>query len=218
MKTARIVLLLALAGCGRTEAPSPAPPNDAANAPSNATANATASVVRTGAVRKLLLARPFTVAQPYQHAWRREKPLVSSGWILVVEVDPAMSQPHQHAMPVLLVGEQTAEPVNSGQPSGNVVAVVPGAIDASNLTVWYGPPDLPESVDGPWIALARAKAPAEDVTTFTASEVAAARALGGATLPAQDRVELDRSVAQLILRFSPEERALAQSMLVPVLK
>lgn len=207
MKAARFLLLLAIAGCGRTEAPSPTPPTAT-----------TQSVTRTGAVRKLLLARPFTVAQPYEHAWRLEKPQVSSGWILVVEVDPAMSEAHQSTMPVLLVGEQTAEPVNSGQPSGNVVVIVPGAIDESNLSVWYGPPDLPESVDGAWITLARARVRPEDLTTFTASEVAAARALGGATLPARDRVELDRSVAQLIIRFSPEERALAESLLVPVTK
>ena len=206
MKAVGVVLLLALAGCSRTEAPVPAPPSSAT------------TVVRTGAVRKLLLTRPFTVAQPYAHMWRREKPQVSSGWVFVVEVDPAMSEPHQHAMPVLLVGEQTAEPVNSGQPSGNVVAVVPGAIDESNLSVWFGPPDLPETVDGAWITLARARVRAEDVTTFTPGEVAAARALGGATLQARDRVELDRTVAQLILTFSPEERALAESLLVPVLK
>jgi hypothetical protein len=119
---------------------------------------------------------------------------------------------------VLLVGGETAEVVNSGQPSGNVVAIVPGAIDEARLSVWFGPPDLPESVDGAWIRLARAKSPPEDVTTFTAVEVAAARAQGGATLPARDRVEVDRSIAQLILRFSPEERSLAESLLVPVMK
>ena len=206
MKTLHVALVLTLAGCSRTESTAPAPPD------------AATTVVRAGAVRKLLLARPFTVAQPYEHAWRREKPQVSSGWVLVVEVDPAMSEPHQHAMPVLCVGEQTAEPVNFGQPSGNVVAIVPGAIDESNLSVWFGPPDLPEQVDAAWITLARARVRTEDVATFTPSEVAAARARGGATLQARDRVEVDRAVAQLILTFSPEERALAESLLVPVLK
>jgi hypothetical protein len=203
-----IAIPLAISGCGRSE--SLAPPT------SNATQ--TPPPTRTGAVRKLLYAQPFTVATPYAHMWRREKPQVSSGWILVIEVDPAMTEPHQSAMPVLLAGEQTAEPVNFGQPSGNVVAVVPGAIDESNLSVWFGPPDLPETVDGPWITLARAKAPPENVTTFTTAEVAAARALGGPSLSAADRVAIDRSIAQLILRFSPEERQLAESLLVPVLK
>jgi hypothetical protein len=207
MKAARYALLIALAGCGRTEAPAPAT--------SNAT---TQSVSRTGAVRKLLLARPFTVATPYTHMWRREKPEVTGGWILVIEVDPSMTEPHQHAMPVLLVGGETAEPVNFGQPSGNVVAIVPGPIDESNLTVWFGPPDLAESVDGAWITLARAKARPEDVATFTAAEVGAARALGGASLQAADRVGVDRSIAPLILRFSPQERELAETLLVPVTK
>jgi hypothetical protein len=205
MRPLHVALVLALAGCSRTHTPAPAPPNTAT------------TVVRTGAVRKLLLARPFTVAQPYEHLWRLEKPRVSSGWIVVVEVEPSMTAPHQHAMPVLLVGEQTAEVVNFGQPSGNVVAVVPGAIDESNLSVWFGPPDLPESVDATWITRERARVRPAELATFTASEVAAACTLGGATLSTRDRVELDRSVAELIVRFSPEERALAESLLVPVL-
>lgn len=206
MRTARFVLLLALAGCGRSEAPAPV------------SAATTAAPTRTGAVRKLVLARPFTVAESYTHMWRREKPQVSSGWIFVLEVDPSMTEPHQHAMPVLCAGDQTAEPVNFGQPSGNVVAIVPDPLDTPNLTVWFGPPDLPEQVDAAWISLARAKAPPADVVTFTSAEIAAAMERGGGLLKVANRVELDRTAAHLILRYSPEEHALAESLLVPVTK
>jgi hypothetical protein len=118
-----------------------------------------------------------------------------------------MTEPHQRAMPVLLVGGETAECVNFGQPSGNVVAIVPGSVGESAMTVWFGPPDLPENVDASWIATARAHARAEDLVTFTAGEIAAARRRGGAPLEAADRIALDHEAARLILEHSPEERA-----------
>jgi len=203
MKTQVGLLLLALAGCGRSEAPAPAP------------SSATQTVLRTGAVRKLVLARRFTVAEPYVHAWRLEKPRVTGGWLFVIEVDPSMTEPHQRAMPVLCAGDQTAECVNFGQPSGNVVAIVPDPLDEASLSVWFGPPALPESVDAAWIALARAKVRKEDIATFTTAEIAAAGERGGTALAAADRAELDRAAAHLILEFAPEERELAESLLEP---
>jgi hypothetical protein len=185
-----------------------------------------APVLRQGPVRKLLLARPFTVAEPYAHIWRREQPPVSAGWILVIEVDPSMTEPHQRAMPVLLVGDQTVECVNFGQPLGNVVALLPAAVDGSGIPqldwaenpTWFGPPDLPESVDSSWIARARAGVRAEQRTTFAAAEIAEARERGGAVLAVADRVELERAAARLILEYSPRERELAESLLVPLIK
>jgi hypothetical protein len=200
----RITVLLAsaaLAACGSSAAPE------------------LSAIVRTGSVRGLLSARPFTVAQPYAHAWRREKPAVSGGWLLVLDVDPAMTEPHQAAMPVLLVGNETAECVNSGQPSGHVVVVVPTPeLDLARAPAWFGPPELPERVDSSWIATARAHAPAQDLVTFTAAEIAAARRRGGAPLQAASRIDLDREAARLILEHSPEERELAEGLLVPVTK
>ena len=208
MKTTRrrlihLALLLALPACG--------------GAATEETSSVVATI-RTGAVRKLISARPFTVAQPYVHRWRHEQPSVSAGWILVLEVDPSMTEPHQRAIPVLLVGDQTVECVNSGQPSGNVVAIVPAPVDESRFETWFGPPDLPERVDAGWIAAARAGVPAEQRTTFSAAEIASARGRGGAALQVADRVELEHEAARLILEHSPEERELAESLLVPLIK
>ena len=202
MRAARIALLLALAACGGGEE---------ASAPA-------AAPLRTGPVRRLLLARPFALAEPYPHVWRREQPAVSEGWLLVLEVDPSMTVPRQRAMPVILVDDQTAECVNFGQPSGNVVAIVPGPVSESGMSAWFGPPDLPESVDSSWIARAKAGVRAEERASFTAEEIAAARGRGGMALEAAGRVELERAAAGLILEFSPEERELAQSLLVPLIK
>jgi len=187
---------------------------------------AQAPALRQGSVRKILFARPFTVAEPYAHVWRREQPSVSAGWLLVIEVDPSMTEPHQRAMPVLLVGDQTVECVNFGQPLGNVVAILPAAVDESGVPehdwaenpTWFGPPDLPERVDASWIARAREGVRAEERITFTSAEIASARERGGAVLHVADRVGLERAAAGLILEYSPRERALAESLLVPLIK
>ena len=181
---------------------------------------------RTSPVRGIVLARPFTLAEPYVDAWRLEKPSVRSGWLVVLEVDPRFVQPHQVAMPVLLCGAETVECVNFGFDSGKVVAIVPSATDARGeptldlaaSPAWFGAPELPERVDAAWIAAERARAKPDDVATFTAEEVAAARTRGGASLQGASRIDLDRQAALLILEYSPQERDLANGMLVPQLK
>lgn len=209
MRTRRLAVLLALAsvaGCGRS--------TDAA-VPS-----------RAGPVRSLVAAKPFAVAAPYAHRWRREQPEVRAGWLLVLEVDPLYVEPHQTAMPVLLLGDQTVECVNFGLESGRVIAIVPAAADPAGMPAldlvanpaWFGPPELPERVDAGWIAAARAKARPEEIASFTASEVAQARKRGGALLQAADRVEIDRLAARWILEHAPAERELAEGLLVPVTK
>lgn len=185
-----------------------------------------AAPARTSPVRSLVLARPFTLAQPYVHFWRLEQPSVRAGWLLVLEVDPRYVEPHQVAMPILLLGGQTVECVNFGFDSGRVVAIVPApadergepVLDLAGSPAWFGAPELPERVDAAWIAAERARARPEDVATFTAEEIATARARGGATIRGADRVDLDRKAALLILEHSPQEHELADGLLVPVTK
>lgn len=189
------------------------------------TRSATTAPARTSPVRALVLARPFTLAEPYVNSWRLERPRVRSGWLLVLEVDPRFVQPRQVAMPVLLLGGQTVECVNFGFDSGRVIAIVPAAVnergeplvDLAASPVWFGAPELPERVDAAWIAAERAGAKPEEVATFTAEEVRFARARAGAPLQAASRVELDRQAALLILEHSPQERDLADGMLAPVI-
>jgi hypothetical protein len=184
------------------------------------------AAVRTSPVRGLVAARPFALAEPYVSDWRLERPTVRSGWLLVLEVDPRFVQPHQVAMPVLLLGGEVVECVNFGFDSGRVIVIVPSRVDERGEPLldlaaspaWFGAPELPERVDAAWIAAERTLARPEDVATFTATEVAAARAKAGAPLQAADRVELDRQAAFLILEHSPQERALADTLLVPVMK
>lgn len=182
--------------------------------------------VRTGPVRSLVLARPFTLEKPYEHGWRLEKPSVSAGWLLVLEVDPSYVEPRQIPMPVLLFGDQTVECVNFGQDSGRVIAIVPApadgrgqpVLDLATSPAWFGPPGLPEQVDAGWIAIERVRAHAGDVVTFTAAEIASARERGGSPLRLADRVALEHDAALLILEHSPKEHEIAEGLLVPVTK
>lgn len=172
--------------------------------------------VRTGPVRGLVLARPFSLEEPYEHVWRLEKPSVREGWLVVLEVDPSYVEPRQVSTPVLLFGDQTVECVSFGQGSGRVVGIVPGPADLATSSVGFGSPELPERVDAAWIALERSRA--EGFVTFTAPEIASARERAGEPLRIKDRVELDQIAALLILEHSPQEHEIAEALLVPVTK
>jgi hypothetical protein len=177
-------------------------------------------------VRGLVLARPFALAEPYEHVWRLEKPSVRSGWLLVIEVDPSFVQPKQVLTPVLLVGDQTVECVNFGQETGRVVAIVPAPADENGVPeldlaaspAWFASPELPERVDAAWISAERARALPAEVATFTAAEITTARERAGATLRLANRIELDQQAALLILEHSPSDHEIAEALLVPVRK
>jgi len=225
-KTHRIAFLLSLVPLAALGLASERLQPAVEQAQTRSPAAAAAAPARTSPVRGLVLARPFTLAEPYVSDWRLERPSVRSGWLLVLEVDPQYVEPHQAAMPVLLLGGETVECVNFGIDSGKVIAIVPSALDERGepqldlaaSPVWFGAPELPERVDAAWIAGDRSRARPVDVATFTAEEIAAARTRAGATLQAPNRVELDRQAALLILEHSPHEHELAERMLVPQLK
>jgi hypothetical protein len=126
-------------------------------------------------VADVVYAAPFTLREGYPHDWRREKPMVTSGTLLVLRVQPELVYPRQVAEPVLYVGEQTAERVNVGYPSGYVVAILPGNVDLVRSLLWFGTPALPEQVDAKTISAERARAVAAGVRPLLASRLRAAR-------------------------------------------
>jgi hypothetical protein len=184
---------------------------------------AAGNVARTHAsdapVRGILFAQPFALETPAVHWWRKERPSYSAGWLLVLEVDPALVQPTNRAEPVLFVGHQTAERVNHGWKSGRVVAIVPSpagadgqpTLDLASAKVWFGDPALPEETDA--AAVEQAFAAAAGAQPFSAAEIAQARALGGTPIVFQTRGQLDVQAGRLILEHAPEERELGESLL-----
>ncbi|MFH0980332.1 MAG: hypothetical protein V2A79_02185 [Planctomycetota bacterium] len=171
------------------------------------------------AVGELVYARPFTLENGYPHLWSKDQPLVTTGYLLVLKVNPDLVIPRQVAEPVLYVGDQTAQRVNFGNESGCVIALAPGELDLTQAPIWFGRPELPERVDAATVRAERALADKAGIKPFSAEQVAAALAKGGARLNVADQtVLLGGEAAKLVLEYSPTERALAEALQVPMTK
>ena len=164
------------------------------------------------AVDGILYARRFTLKKGYLFEWSKERPLVTEGMILVLKVDPALVYPRQSLEPVLYVGNQTAERVNSGYRSGRVIAIVPGKLDLKKTPIWFGTPELPERVDAGAIKQERRLAQKAKIMPFETAKIEQAMKRGKGPLEAADRDELRRRLAPLVKQHSPAEKALVNSL------
>lgn len=180
---------------------------------------APASTQERGPVRALDVAVPFELEQPYTHFWRAEQPSYTRGWIVVLEVDPALVHVTERAQPVLCAGVETLERVNHGEVSGRVVAIVPqvrGGFGDSleGQPFWFASPALPESLT---LGELRGElARASEWRTFSAAEVDAARARGGSPIAVRDRSELDLLLGALVAEHAPDEIEKADALRVPL--
>jgi hypothetical protein len=167
------------------------------------------------AVQDIVYARPFTLVTGYTHYWRAEKPVVTSGYIVVLKVNPDLVYPRQQAEPVLYVGDQTAQRLNVGYRSGHVVAFVPGALegehklDLTKAQMWFGTPELPERVDAARIAQEKALATSVGIKAFDAAKIEALLAKSGGVLAEASDAKLLDDVADLIDQYSPQEAEIA---------
>lgn len=174
----------------------------------------------------LVYAREFRLEEAYVHWWRAERPEVRSGYLLVLEADPELLVRRQSLESVLYVGRQTAERVNSGDESGNLVALVPSAVgadgrlelDLTQAPIWFGSPELPERVDAARVELEYARALEQHITAPPPDRVRSALERGGPPLALADRVALQRAAAEVVRTFSPTEVDLARSLSAPRLK
>jgi hypothetical protein len=168
----------------------------------------------------LLHARPFTLDKPFTHVWRKEQPQFSSGWVLVLSVNPELVHPRQSAEPILFAGDQTAERVNFGDESGHVVAIVPSELDAtgrpaldlSRTLLYFGAPGLPEQVDaaraGAELAAARKRGLQPPTRTVLEATVQPA-------VHFADDDELHLYCSDLIEHYSPQETDLVSGLRAP---
>lgn len=179
---------------------------------------------QSSAVLDLVYARPFRLERAYTHWFRRERPLVDAGFLLVLDVDPKLAAPRQLEEPVLYVGSETAERVNHGHPSGRVVAIVPAprgadgwpALDLESAAMWFGEPALPEQIGAAELSRAIERAAADGVRPLGGARVRAALENSGGKLELEDKTALERFAAELVLRYAPGEEDLAQGILVPL--
>jgi hypothetical protein len=170
------------------------------------------------AIETVVLARPFALEKGYEFAWRKEQPLVTEGYVLVLKVDPALVYPRQTAEPVLYVGDTTAERVNVGYGSGHLVVIVPCKVadtDLKKTLIWFGTPELPERCTAKTIAEERGKAEKAGLRAQSAASIDAARAQGGARLDVKDYDALRRDLAPLIKQYAPDEAERANNLLAP---
>ena len=171
------------------------------------------------AVADLVYARTFTLEKGFKFFWCKEKPNVTTGALLVLKVDKALVIPRAMPMPVLYVGDRTAQPINSGHKSGWVIAIVPGKVDLTRQPIWFGTPDLPSRVDAKKAKSERALADKAGIKPFSKEKVKAAQAKGGEQLTLTDMSALLRGVvASLIEEYSPDEKNLADDFRRPVIK
>jgi hypothetical protein len=156
---------------------------------------------------------PFELAKPFEHNMRKDRVEYTRGHILVIRAPEAYLVPRQVAEPVLLVGQQTAERINTGLGTGLLVVVVPEWIeraedgtetagDPASARIWFATPELPERVDAAWIEAEGAKAVAAGVVAQaprTGSFAAAKR------VNLADRDALGRTLADVVERHAPQE-------------
>lgn len=182
-------------GSGAPDEPSYAPPT---NLPS-------------GAI-EILAAYPFVLDEPFVHEWRAEKPSVSAGYLLALQVDPDLARPRQTYEAVLYVGTQTAERCNAPYEGGRLIVLVPApldgrgrvALDLEHAPIWFGSLELPERVDAARIA--------QELALARASGIGPAQRGSRVTLSAREqdairvrtRNELEPYVEDLVERFSAQ--------------
>lgn len=171
-------------------------------------------VTTPAAVIDVVYAQQFFLREGYTHFWREEKPFVKNGTLVIFKVNPLLVVPRNIAEPVLYVGNQTAERLNSGSESGYVVAIVPGDIDLAKSRAWFGSAELPERVNEKVIAQETELANKQKIASLNADVV---RSVTQQPIEMPDLATLLRDhVAELVLKYSPSEKALVDAWRLPV--
>ncbi len=99
------------------------------------------------AVRSVVSATPFTLTTPYRYEWSADALDVTSGTLLVLDVDPTWLVPSDTHQPTLFAGALPVERIGTGYPSGRLVVVVPAVVDVARAPLYFSGSDLPERVD-----------------------------------------------------------------------
>lgn len=165
------------------------------------------------AVDEVILSQPFDLDNGFIYHWRKNPYLVRSGTLVVVRVDSALVYPRNALEPILYAGDHTAQRLNQGIESGYMVALIPGDIDLSRDPIWFGRPGLPERVDADTIRRERALAEKAQIPLLTAQK---ANSVTRERVHAADFASLLRDkIAELVLRYAPQEKALVESWRLP---
>jgi len=183
---------------------------------SNTTAQAPAEPASQKPVNDILYAQPFTLVKGYKNDWSKERELVFSGVLVVLEVNPALVEPRDAAEPILYAGNTPVQRLNHGEQSGRMIGIVPGVADLAGSPIWFGAPGLPERVTAEAALAERARAEKSGIRPFAAEKL---RSVMRPAATAADLAALLRDqVAPLVLEYSPQEKGLAETWRLPVAK
>ncbi|MGE3173688.1 MAG: hypothetical protein AB7O97_13775 [Planctomycetota bacterium] len=165
---------------------------------------------------ELVHAERFALDAPYAHLWRADRPQVRDGWLLVLRGDAAWMQPQQLQEPVLQVGAETAERINTGKGSGHVIALVPGDVRLADAPIFYAEAALPEELHQSDLDRSLATARASGAVPPSAAAIeAAVGAAGGEGARYADDFELRLRAIDLVERYAPDEKELIAGWRVP---
>lgn len=168
---------------------------------------------QTKNVVEIVRIQPFQLEKPYQFDWRKERPDVRSGLLVVLKVDTSLVRPTNGLQPVLYAGNQTVQRINQGYESGFVIGIIPAQIDLSKEPVWFGAPALPERIDEKTIRAERARALRSGIRLMKADDIKS-RTKDMAAVPDLTTL-LRKYAADLILEFSPQEKQLVETWRLP---
>ena len=168
-------------------------------------------------VKAVIAARRFTLETPFPYTWAKEHIEVSTGLLVVIEVDPALVVPRDTLEPVLYAGNLPVQRLNHGNKSGRVIGIIPGNINLATTPIWFGTPQLPERITTAMVESERARAEkAGAARTFKQANILG---LSDPPVKSKDLSALLRTVgADLVLKYSPQDKGLAETWRLPEAK
>jgi hypothetical protein len=166
------------------------------------------------AVKGVVFARRFALGTPYLYTWAKEPRSVSTGILVVLEVDPAYVVPRNTLEPVLYAGNVAVHRLNHGDKSGRVIGIVPGEIDLATAPIWFGTPQLPERLTPAMIESERASAEKAGIRALPLTDTVG---IGQPAVAAKDLAGLLRDdAARLVDQYSPQDKDIADAWRLPV--
>ncbi len=216
---------VACSGISFAAPPAQSAPKEAPKAPAKAEAPATRAALpplpaTPAGIVELVEVREFHLTQAYEHRFSKEKPMVDSGYIVVLRASSDLLAPRQVEMPVLMVGTTAVEPMNVGFASGTMVAVVPSTVkadgtltlDLAATPIYFAPPMLPEQLDAAFAARQLQLAERSGIAPQPAAAVQQAKTRAGAVLHLADRDALNRILGGLVRRYAADESEIADGL------
>lgn len=167
------------------------------------------------AVKKIVLARPFKLNEEYTYRWSKEKPKITEGYIVVLEVEKSYVRPRDVNVPVLYADTKPVEVTNVGFESGHRIVIVPGPVDLEKTTFYFGSVELPERVDADRGKKELESAKELGLKPFKKEDVRKALEVGGELVEVEDSYDLYLEVSDLILVYAPDEISRAETYRLP---